>query len=472
MCEEGAPWKNWRFNRKVKIKTSQQNSAGGGPRKGLFAGVPFNEGEVITIYGGQLLTAKEAESVDSEYLLRISGDYLVDGAPVADRLTEYDPENDLFLPKPDDPMPEGPGALANAAPQSSLICNAKLDLYNLRLTGIKENDETLPRLPMLVATRAIAEDEEVLFDYGKERVPQSKVHRWLSANEPVLRMGELIDKLDAGAVRALLENMLDRRENSLQVAFLQGATPLQRPELFDLLGRLLREAPKLWSLNLGEIELSAEQCEALTDWLRESKVTHMFYECTRAGEGVKKGFMDVIRKNRSKLSLWRFTDDDKAQNAVIFQAEKSWFTSWRHKENQEWVRRSKDAKMVEALKAAQEREAGTASEAPPAAAEAAAAAGVAEGAPIFRSMAAAADEAPMAAYRGLSAAADEAEEPRYNACGASSYRGLAAEAEEEEASSLLSFERDLPGPPLEASGSVIDSDDELTIWLRMMMLAR
>ena len=92
----------------------------------------------------------------------------------------------------------------------------------------------------------------------------------------------------------------------------------------------------------------------------------------------------------------------------------------------------------------------------------------------YRSMAAAADEAPMAAYRGLSAAADEAEEPRYNACGAAarSYRGLAAEAEEEEAGSLLSFERDLPGPPLEASGTVIDSDDELTIWLRMMMLAR
>ena len=358
--------------------------------------------------------------------------------------------------------------------KARLICNARLDLYNLRLTGIKENDETLPRLPMLVATRAIAEDEEVLFDYGKERVPQSKVHRWLSANEPVLRMGELIDKLDAGAVRALLENMLDRRENSLQVAFLQGATPLERPELFELLGRLLREAPKLWSLNLGEIELSAAQCDDLARWLGESKVTHMFYECTRAGEGVKKGFMDVIRKNRSKHTLWRFTDDDKAQNAVIFQAEKSWFTPWRHKENQEWVRRSKDAKMVEALKAAQEREAGTASEAPPAAAEAAAAAGVAEGAPIFRSMAAAADEAPMAAYRGLSAAADEAEEPRYNARGAaaSSYRGLAAEAEEEEASSLLSFERDLPGPPLEASGSVIDSDDELTIWLRMMMLAR
>ena len=77
-------------------------------------------------------------------------------------------------------------------------------------------------------------------------------------------------------------------------------------------------------------------------------------------------------------------------------------------------------------------------------------------------------------YTSMSAAPDEAEEPRYNACGAaaSSYRGLAAEAEEEEASSLLSFERDLPGPPLEASGSVIDSDDELTIWLRMMMLAR
>ena len=117
---------------------------------------------------------------------------------------------------------------------------------------------------MLVATRAIAEDEEVLFDYGKERVPQSKVHRWLSANEPVLRMGELIDKLDAGAVRALLENMLDRRENSLQVAFLQGATPLQRPELFELLGRLLREAAELWSLNLGEIELSAAQCDDLS----------------------------------------------------------------------------------------------------------------------------------------------------------------------------------------------------------------
>ena len=83
-------------------------------------------------------------------------------------------------------------------------------------------------------------------------------------------------------------------------------------------------------------------------------------------------------------------------------------------------------------------------------------------------MAAAADRRPW--RRAASRPPPRGRRTAVRACGPGSYRGLAAEAEEEKASSLLS-RKDLPGHA-EASGSVIDSDDELTIWLRMMMLAR
>ena len=68
-----------------------------------------------------------------------------------------------------------------------------------------------------------------------------------------------------------------------QVAFLQGMVPLQDDALFPRLVDLLSVCP-VWSLNLGELRFSESQCSKLADALRTSGVTHLFYECTVAGQ--------------------------------------------------------------------------------------------------------------------------------------------------------------------------------------------
>lgn len=335
-------WKDWGTlcNRKVVVKDSRLPNAG----RGLFAAQPFRKGQLITIYGGKLLTAKEAAGVESSYLLRISGEggrqecfYVVDGAHFADRLCHR--EGDLYLPAPDDPERErlqvqGAGSLANSMPRNAPECNAHLAFQHI---GRTEVDQLLPKLPMLIASRDIAADEEVYFDYNSERMKvgtASRAAEWLDSRSPVLRLGELIRKEDPGEVRQLLERVLAQCRGTLQVAFLQGATPLASAELFPLLERLLRETD-VFSVNLGEIRLSDEQCGALAAALRDSHVTHMFYECAFAGEW-KGTFKEVIAANRSKHARWQLSDDD-AQNAVIYACTKNWFNPTRHTCNKRWV---------------------------------------------------------------------------------------------------------------------------------------
>ena len=344
-------WKDWGTlcNRKVVVKDSRLPNAG----RGLFAAVPFRKGQLITIYGGKLMTAKEAASVESSYLLRISGEggrqecfYVVDGAHFADRLCHR--EGDVYLPAPDDPerdrlQAQGAGSLANSQPRGP-DCNARLAFQHM---GRTEIDQLLPKLPMLIASRDIAADEEILFDYGSERMKAGAVSRaaeWLDSRSAVLRLGELIRKEDVGEVRRLLERLLSHAcRDTLQVAFLQGATPLASPELFPLLERLLRETG-VFSVNLGEIRLSDEQCGALATALRASQVTHMFYECAFAGEW-KGTFKGIIAANRSKHTRWQLSDDE-TQNAVIYACTKNWFNPTRHPCNKAWIESNRESLAV------------------------------------------------------------------------------------------------------------------------------
>lgn len=343
--KEPASWSDWGslLNRKVVVKQSRVPNSG----RGLFAGVSFRRGQVVTIYGGRLMTAREAENVNSDYLLRISGEggkkecfYVVDGAHFASGLTHR--EGDLYMPAPSDPeqqrlRAQGAGAMANAAPRSAESCNAQLEFRHLGRSAL---DRMLPALPMLIARREIEIDEEILFDYGSERMRVgggSRVGAWLESAPAVLRLGELVAKEDAAAVRALFEGVLaGSARGTLQVAFLHGATPLQHAEDFPLLGRLLREA-SIWSVNLGEIRFSDEQCESLAESLRHSQVTHMFYECAYAGEW-KTEFKQILTENRRKHDRWKLSDDA-TQNAVIFAAVKNWFNPVRHSVNKAWIER-------------------------------------------------------------------------------------------------------------------------------------
>ena len=78
----------------------------------------------------------------------------------------------------------------------------------------------------------------------------------------------------------------------------------------------------VWSINLGELRFSEEQCSKLADALRLSGVTHMFYECTVAGDW-KDTFRNIIRNNRAKHGFWRLGPDAE-QNRVVLAAVKSW----------------------------------------------------------------------------------------------------------------------------------------------------
>ena len=112
-----------------------------------------------------------------------------------------------------------------------------------------------------------------------ERLPlrvARKVQEFVQLRPAVLHSDELIDKKDAKQVKLLLEELL-AHELPVQVVFLQGAVPLQTMPLFKLLCQMLRQLP-IWSINLGELRFSAEQSRELEKVLRESIVTHMFYE--------------------------------------------------------------------------------------------------------------------------------------------------------------------------------------------------
>ena len=164
-----------------------------------------------------------------------------------------------------------------------------------------------------------------------------KVAAFLQARPAVLHIDELINKKEPVQVRYLLQQVLKQR-TPIQVAFLQGVIPLQSDDLFPRLLDFLLRCP-VWSVNLGELRFSEEQCVKLAAALREGGVTHMFYECTVAGSW-KETFRTTIRDNRAKHGFYRLGPDAE-QNRVVLAAIKSWYVPTSHVVNKRWAMQKK-----------------------------------------------------------------------------------------------------------------------------------
>jgi hypothetical protein len=176
-----------------------------------------------------------------------------------------------------------------------------------------------------------------------QNVPVScarKVQVFLSARPAVLHIDEILNnKKDPMQVRFLLTRLIKHRV-PVQVAFLQGSLPLQQGDQFPRLLQFLTVCP-VWSVNLGELRFSEQQCQQLAETLRKSGVTHMFYECTVAGQW-KETFRNLIRTNRQKHGMWRLGPDPE-QNKVVLSAVKNWYVPERHDVNKHWLSRQRSS---------------------------------------------------------------------------------------------------------------------------------
>lgn len=127
--------------------------------RGLFAKRDFLPNELITVYGGELITTDEArvrkenrESQSRRYLMRISdSDFLVDGWQYASGIQETVGPDGVFLPKTEDATQwlQGCAPMAN---HDSANHNAMLAFVPL---GRDEALRLLPRIPTLRAHRHI-----------------------------------------------------------------------------------------------------------------------------------------------------------------------------------------------------------------------------------------------------------------------------------------------------------------------------
>ena len=109
----------------------------------------------------------------------------------------------------------------------------------------------------------------------------------------------------------------------VQVAFLQGTTLFEKPEFFSMLCTFIVQCD-VWSINLGEINLSRDKLDILLEKIKGSHVSFMFYECKFLPRNMKrKSFFKAIIANRKKHRRWIFSHDEN-QNAIIKAAEKNW----------------------------------------------------------------------------------------------------------------------------------------------------
>jgi hypothetical protein len=124
----------------------------------------------------------------------------------------------------------------------------------------------------------------------------------------------VINKEISAQVEMFLECILENQ--FVEIIYLHGvATPLQAGGMFEKLLMVLQK-PTVWSINLGELDFSAHQLEALQTALAQSNVTHMFYECMK-GSQLKTDLNEALRENRKKHSLWKYSDDDDAHNDIV-----------------------------------------------------------------------------------------------------------------------------------------------------------
>ena len=140
--------------------------------RGLFARREYVVHEIITVYGGELITQGEAkrrkedrESLSRRYLMRISdSDFLVDGWQFASGISDTPNGPDgSFLPVSEDATQwtQGCASMVNHDPANQ---NAYLSF--LALDARSEAMRLYPRIPVLRAHRRISPGEEILFNYG------------------------------------------------------------------------------------------------------------------------------------------------------------------------------------------------------------------------------------------------------------------------------------------------------------------
>ena len=140
--------------------------------RGLFALREYAQNEIITVYGGELITREEAnlrkeahESPSRRYLMRISDtDFVVDGWQFASGISDTPTGPDgCFLPVSEDATQwmQGCAAMANHDPANH---NAYLSFVTLDVRS--EAARLYPRIPTLKANRRICQGEEILINYG------------------------------------------------------------------------------------------------------------------------------------------------------------------------------------------------------------------------------------------------------------------------------------------------------------------
>ena len=139
--------------------------------RGLFACREYVVNELITIYGGELISTEEAKirketrgSQSHRYLMRISdSDFLVDGWHYASGISEKPVRGGLYLPHRENSIQytQGPAAMANH--DTGHLANATVSFVPLARA---EAFQLLPRVPTLRANRTIQKGEEIRFNYG------------------------------------------------------------------------------------------------------------------------------------------------------------------------------------------------------------------------------------------------------------------------------------------------------------------
>ena len=156
-----------------------QESYLAGAGLGLFAGVAYTKGENITTYDGPMMYREQlSEESDKSYVLRIpnSGGVVIDGKPMADaiRANPRNPEQDQGKRQVFRPIAgsewwyRGVGSMANDPCGKTGLLNAKISFC--KHIGINRHlSDLAPMRAVLVATRDIAEGEEIFFRYGSEQ---------------------------------------------------------------------------------------------------------------------------------------------------------------------------------------------------------------------------------------------------------------------------------------------------------------
>ena len=169
-------------------------------------------------------------------------------------------------------------------------------------------------------------NEEKTDEAAERQKVCNRIEKWTS--ELVMDVSK-IGKEKKFDVEIFLEYVL--KNQSVEIVYLHGATPLLQEPLFEKLLQVLQKQT-LWSLNLGELTFSKCQLERLKISLELSCVTHMFYECDKTP--LKDVLRAVIRANRRKHSRWKYGDDH-THNKVVQDLDKNWFNPHSHTCNQE-----------------------------------------------------------------------------------------------------------------------------------------